>query len=79
MACLEYALRGIREDTDLCFGALLITMLREQFQSRLGIETEFVFDDLGFTVPNLGIILGSIESTGNEFDFGFHHKPLLRL
>ena len=47
-------------------------MLRKQFQGDLGVETILVLDDVGFAVPDLRIVLGLIEGTGNEFDFGFH-------
>jgi hypothetical protein len=68
---------GIGKYADLCVERLWPAFLRKQFQSCAGIKTKLVLDDLGFTVPVLRIILGSIESAGNEFDFGFHHKPLL--
>src|SRR3954466_12981080 len=68
---------SIGKYTDLCVERLWLALLRKQFQGCAGIKAKLVLDDVGFTVPILRIILGSIESAGNEFDFGFHHKPLL--
>src|SRR4051794_24335051 len=73
----ERVSRGVGNDADLCAARLRLAVFVKQFQRRTGITTKLVLDNVGLTIPCRSIIFGIIESTRNEFDFGFHHKPLL--